>query len=321
MKRGKNFYLLSVLRKIQDGKSPSQISKNLNFSKQKLNYYVGKLKKEGCIEKVGYGVWKYIKPYKEVKKISSDRSKHWGEFKENNVRGHAFMFKLELPKGFRNWDKREKILKDLKIKFEPYYVGGIKRGQRLTAQKTKVALTNRSIIVHFPESFIAETSTLAKKDAVAKFLRVIKHLERIMRADFSLFGKYKFRVSRQHYALIKNSLAKQYLDNQYNSKKLHVYATRGLWLLIDNSYNLEELETVNSESSEKDNEKVQDFFNGLDLVDGYTPQFVMKAIKKNADNLGFYAEHLKSHVAAVKQLGESVVKLTEKIKKLSTHTK
>lgn len=321
MKRGKNFYLLSVLQQIQSGKSPAQISKDLDVSKQKINYYVGKLKKEGCIEKIGYGVWKYIKPFKEVKKISGDRSKHWGGFKENTVRGHAFMFKLELPKGFRNWDKREKILNDLKIKFEPYFVGGVKRGQRLNAQKTKVALTDRSIIVHFPESFIAETSKVAKKDAVAKFLRVIKYLERIMRADFSLFGKYKFKVSRQHYSLIKNSLARQYLNDEYDAKKLYVYAARGLWLVIDNSYNLEELETVNSESSEKDNAKVQNFFEGLDMVEGYTPQFVMKAIKQNADHLGFYAQHLQTHVASVKDLADSVKKLTEKVEQLSTHTK
>lgn len=171
-------------------------------------------------------------------------------------------------------------------------------------------------MINFPESYIAETPTLARKDAVAKFLRVVRGLERLMRANFSQFGKYKFRVSRQHYALIKNSLARQYLDNEYNKKKLHIYSGRGLWLLIDNSYNLEELEAVHKNTAVKDSTKVQNFFNGLDMVEGYTPQFVMKAIMKNAEHLEFHAENMRSHVKAVQQLGEAVRLLTEKVEKL-----
>lgn len=321
MKRGKKVGLVEVLAFIKAGKSPAQISKNENIPKQNISYFVGKLKKAGCIEKIGYGVWQYLKHYKKSKKTVVIGQNSSDSLKPNTVRGHGFMFKLELPNNFRNWEKREKILQDLKIKFSPYFVGGVKRGQRLVAQKTKVALTNRSIIINFPESYIAETSTLAKKDAVAKFLRVVKHLERILRANFSQFGKYKFRVARQHYALIKNSLARQYLNEEYNTKKLHIYSGRGLWLLIDNSYNLEELETVHKNTAVKDNTKVQNFFNGLDMVEGYTPQFVMKAITKNAEHLEFHAENMRSHVAVVKQLGDAVKILTEKIGEFSTHTK
>jgi hypothetical protein len=317
MKRGKNFYL-SILERIKRGDNPTKISEDLGFSKQRLNHYIATLKKAGSIEKIGYSVWKYVKPYSPVSKrktvVIGKNSGH--SLKPNTVRGHGFMFKLALPENFRNWDKREEILKKLMIKWDPYYVGGVKRGQRITAQKTKVALTDRSIIINFPESYIAENAKLARKDAVAKFLRVVKHLERILRANFSEFGKYKFKVSRQHYALIKNSLARQYLDEEYNSKKLYVYSGRGLWLIIDNSYNLEELETIHSETAVKDNEKVQDFFNGLDMVEGYTPQFVLKMVAQNAENLNSYAVHLKSHVESVQKLGSAVQELTKVVNEL-----
>lgn len=297
--KSKKLGLVEVLSLIKAGNNPATISKKYNIPKQTLSYTVGKLKRAGCIERIGYGVWKYIKPLKEVpKRVVIGRNSRGG-LKENMVRGHGFMFKLDLPKDFRNWDKREKILKDLKIKFDPYYVGGIKRGQRLTAQKTKVALTNKSIIVNFPESYIRETATLTRKDAVAQFLKVIKHLERILRANFSQFGKYKFRVSRQHYALIKNSLARQYLNNEYNKKKLHIYSGRGLWLLIDNSFNLEELETVHKKTAVKDNEKVQDFFKGLDMVEGYTPQFVMKRLNDQEKIIGKSMEVLEGYAKQI----------------------
>ena len=314
MKKEVNVYL-SIVEGIRKGKNLKEIAADLGKSKQALNRYVSTLKDEGYIKKVGYGVWDIDKEYKpkQVNKTAVIGKNSGRSLEPNNVRGHGFLFKLELPENFRNWDKREEILSKLMIKFDPYYVGGVKRGQRLTAQKTKVALTDRSILVNFPESYIRETATLAQKDAVAKFLRVIKHLERILRANFSEFGKYKFRVSRQHYALIKNSLARQYLED---NKKLHVYSGRGLWLLIDNSYNLEELETVHKDTAVKDNHKVQDFFNGLDMVDGYTPQFVLTALAQNAQNLNSYAVHLKSHVASVQELGRAVRKLTEKVEEL-----
>ncbi len=316
MERGKNLYL-SILQHIKRGHNPTQICEKLGMKKQRINYYISSLKKAGCIEKIGYGVWKYIKPFKikEVQKSVVIGSKSSESLKPNIVRGHGFLFKLDLPKKFKNWNKREKILKDLKIKYFPYYVGGVKRGQRLTAQKTKVALTDRSILINFPESYIAETSTLARKDAVAKFLRVIKHLERILRANFSQFGKYKFRVSRQHYALIKNSLARQYLDEEYSKKKLHVYSGRGLWLLIDNSYNLEELETVHKRTAVKDNTKVQNFFNGLDMVEGYTPQFVLKAMQGIQKNQLIFDKNMASHLEILGKLGKAVDKLTDTIKK------
>jgi len=306
MKKGKKVGLVEILAGIRSGLSPAQITKKHNIPKQNVSYFVGKLKKAGCIEKVGYGVWNYLKPLNKSKKTVVIGRNSRGGLKSNTIRGHGFLFKLDLPNPFRNWNKREQILKDLKIKYDPYFVGGVKRGQRITTQKTKIALTDKSILINFPESYIAETPILARKDAVARFLRVVRHLERLMRANFSQFGKYKFRVSRQHYALIKNSLARQYLDDEYNKKKLQIYSGRGLWLLIDNSYNLQELEAVHKNTAVKDSTKVQEFFNGLDMVEGYTPQFVMKAIAKNTEHLEFHAENMRSHVKAVQQLGANV---------------
>ena len=309
MKRSKSFYLSSILNKIKLGGKdayPSKIAEDLEISKQNLYYYTTTLKKAGCIKKIGYGVWKYLKDYKaeKVKKIVVIGQNSRATLNENDVRGHGFLFKLSLPENFRNWEKREKILTKLGVKFNPYFVGGIKRGQRLTAQKTKVALTDKSIIINFPESFIRETATLAKKDALEKFLRVVKHLERTFRADFSQFGNYKFRVSRQHYSLIKNSLARQYLNNEYDKKKLHVYSGRGLWLLIDNSFNLAELEAVHKDTGVKDCTKVQEFMNGLDMVEGYTPQFIMKALATNNAQLLEYKDQNIEHLKLIKMYQE-----------------
>lgn len=318
MERGKNFYL-TVLSHIKRGDSPAQIAQNLNISKQRLNYYLATLKREGCIKKIGYGVWEFIKEkeVKEVKKTAVIGRNSGHSLKPDTVRGHGFLFKLDLPENLNNWDKREDIFKRLDIKFNPYFVGGVKRGQRLEVLKSKVALTDRSILINFQESYIAETADKAHKDALDKFLRVVKRLERDLRANFSEFGKYKFKVSRQHYALIKNSLARQYLES---GEKLNVYSGRGLWLLIDNSYNLEELETVHKDTAVEDNRKVQIFFNELKELEGYTPKLMIQATTQNAQNLANYAQHLTAHVESVKQLGNSVAELTKVVQELKKQT-
>lgn len=64
--KSQNFYL-SIFNQIREGKRPAQIKKELNISKQNLQYYINKLKKEGYISKKGYGVWEVNK---EVKTFS-----------------------------------------------------------------------------------------------------------------------------------------------------------------------------------------------------------------------------------------------------------
>jgi len=70
-------------------------------------------------------------------------------------------------------------------------------------------------------------------------------------------------------------------------------------LLIDNSYNLEELEAVHKNTGIKDSTKVQNFFNGLDMVEGYTPQFILKQLATNNAQLLKYKEQNKEHLKLI----------------------
>ncbi len=305
--RSKNFYL-STYKLIQEGWNPAQICKRLNVSKQRLNYYLSSLKKRGLIRKVGYGIWEISAEYseKEVKKttqVTPNNLQSMKDFKPDSVRGHAFMFTLKIPEGLRNWKRREELLKEHGFKFKPLKIFG--GGQQMQFRGRKVWLTNKSLIIFEKSSFMAETSKESKKHAVDTFLRTVKAFERYIRANFTSGGKYQFRVSRQHYSLIKNALAQQY-DRE--GKKLQVYSGDGLWLLIDNSYNLHETETVHPKSAVEDNQKVQDFFNGIKKYEGFTPEFVVNSIGMNAQNLENYAKHLKAHVKSVQDLGKGVDK-------------
>jgi len=299
----------SILNGVENGKSLSQIARENNMSKQALNHYARELKRRGFIRKVGYGTWR-----KEVKTSVVSGQKEV----KNSVRGHGFQFKLKLPANFRNWDKREEFLTKKKINFKPYYVAGVKRGQQFKFKEFTIQLTDKHIIMHTKQDFYSSNAQDSKNYALSVFLDRIISLENLLKANFSFNGKYKFKVTRQHYALIKNELAIQY---HKEGKKLHVYTDKGLWLIIDNSFNLHELETIQKETADADNLKVQKWFNGLKKYDGFTPEFLMKALGGVTANQQIYANNVKTHISAIKQLAENVNILTEKIEEFSKHVK
>ncbi len=53
----KKKFLLNLKNLLKLGKTPMEISKELNISKQRLNYYIRQLKESGELKKIGYGVW------------------------------------------------------------------------------------------------------------------------------------------------------------------------------------------------------------------------------------------------------------------------
>ena len=308
----KSFYL-TIYEQIKEGIRPSEICKKFNISKQKLNYYLSSLKRAEFIKKIGYGVWEICGEFNEEKVKETIRITKYqpANIKSDSVRGHAFQFKLKIPK-LRNWEKREEILKNKGIEFKEldHLIG---KGQEIILKDKKVWLTNRSIIIFEKSSYLAKTAKDARKYAIYDLFDIVGKLESVLGANFKINKKYRFKVSRQHYSLVKNALAEQY---NAEGKKLKIYSEEGLWFVIDNSYNLNEAETVHPQTAVDDNTKVQNYFNGLKATENYTPQIMMKAVTQNAENLNNYAVHLKSHVKSVKLLGSGVKKLNKLIKKL-----
>jgi len=178
---------------------------------------------------------------------------------------------------------------------------------------------DKSIIVYGKYSYFSRTAEEAKDYAIYKFISLIKSLERFLHADFTIKAgqQYMFKVSRQHYALVKNVLAQQY-DNE--GKKLQVYTANGLWFLIDNSFNLHEAETVHPETAVDDNNKVQSFFNSLKDYP-LTTDFILETMNGIQDNQLLFARNHETHIQAIEELGLGVRTLTDLIVKLENKSK
>lgn len=321
----RDFYLI-IYGLIKTGLNLKEISFRLNLSKQGINYYVSSLKREGLIRKVGYGTWEIANetnetsknlplkiPSKEVKKIPRLAKSQSVNFKPNTIRGHAFVFKLKLP-SLKNWEKRKEYFNAHHIEYKQLHIFG--GAEQIIFKGRKVQLTNKSIIVYEKASYFAETSDNAQSYAIYDFKQLITSLESFLGTDFKIKGQYLFKVRRKHYALIKNALAQQYNGD---NKKLNVYNKEGtLWFIIDDSFNLNEAEIINTASKditqEQSSNRIQAFFNGIPKYEGFTPEFVVNSIGELTKNSHEYSSHIASHVQAIKDLGSGIREFNEKIR-------
>lgn len=271
MKVKKEVLLDVIISSLIAGKYPSQIARDLNISKQKIHYYIRKLRDEGLIKKIGYATWEFNFDLTKVAK---------------SVRGHAFMWKIKLPKKF-DW---KKILKTKNMK---YQLIGLKETPRIIIKDRKIWLGNKNIIIYEPESFFGTNSIESKKLAIFRLLKLINTIEDKLQISLKHKQGYIFKVARQHYSLIKNILAIQ--CNEEN-KKINIYNKEGLWFIIDNSYNYEEAETIHPKSSLIDNLGMQKYFNEhKETRFQVTPRFILNTLNKVTQNQIAFDKNIIKH--------------------------
>ncbi len=300
-KEVKKIFLLDIINDIKDGKNPSQISKERSISKQKLNYYIRKLKEKQLIRRLGYGTWGLTEKGKKSSKVALD-------IKE--VRGHAFMWKIKLPK-VKNWEKRIQILEKININYK--LIGAYQKTPAILFKDRKIWLGNKFITIYEPESFIANTSFESRRLAINKLLEILTALEDKLKVSFKINGNYQFKVSRQHYSLMKNILA---IQCNKEGEKIYVYDKEGLWFLIDNSYNFQEAETVHPKTSPINNYQFQKYMNSHKETNfKVTPDFILNQFSQLIEDRKFFAENQRTHIKAIQELGKGVKKLTKAVEK------
>lgn len=311
MVNNKKLGLNQILNLIKSGSNPSKICEGHKIPKQTLDYRISKLKKLGCIEKKGYGVWEYIK---EVPEVPKDTRKGNSDFKKQ-IRGHAFIWKIK----FYNPILWERKIKNSSIKYSLICRNKV---FRIVFENRKIWLTKDGMIIYEPIDFMGDSSFEVKGQAVYNMDLIVKKLLKRLKITEQ---KYKFTTSREHYGIIRNELARQYNERK---EKMQIRGEDGtVWLWIDDSLSLGELE--NNEPVV--NRQLQNFWNDHKRTGfGMTPSVIMegfnqssqqlnlafKGIKQNAEHLEFHAENMRTHIKAVQELGSGVKELTKIIKEL-----
>lgn len=286
-------YVLSLLKT----KRPSQICDELGMTKQSLNYHIRFLEGLGYIKKLGHGVWLVIKD--EVKNVDVGRSKSMSK-----IRSHGFGFYLKIPQ-IKNWNDREDYLNKNNIKYE---IDNLKQGQHLQLKGFHIYLFNKGIRFMQMEGFegiFTDSATLGNEIASRRLLRIIKALERLLGANFAQNKGYQVKITRQHHALVKNELASLY---NKQGQRLQVFDHKGLWLLIDNSFNLDELEAVHGTTANLDMDNaIKPFFNSLKEAPftAYDFKELYGVSKEYALNIKLHLQTLKEMQEALRRIGNN----------------
>lgn len=120
----------------------------------------------------------------------------------------------------------------------------------------------------------------------------------------------RIRQVNAHYAEINNELAKDANDRKV---RISIFGTDDakLWFKIDNSWQLNEAETLHSDRSKQDMQQIKRFFNDVRDNNPPTVTELTKIIHDVAVNQQMYAENIVAHIAAIQQLGHGVEKLTK----------
>lgn len=326
---------LLVLRCLRSGIRPSQIWKKYPISERSVKYVLRRLRDAGLVQKLGYGTWEVLEGgardptrCKIVHRVGLPHTtQRVQSLKPDTVRGHGIVATIKVPRHrFLNWNDRDQILKAREIPFI-----SIPQGQRISVGRIeKVWLTSKSIVFYYPKgySWFGETAKNVSGAILEDVITHARRLENLMGMDTLMIkGMYHIKFSRQHYSLIRNGLAKYYNDPR---RKLEVRDDGGLWLLIDNSYNLDELENVHPRTAVADNKLVQDFFNSLKRAPMTSEQVyemfgeTSKQIKEAHGQIAEYAGELRSHHEAWLELGhqarenaKTTVSLREAVERLA----
>jgi len=308
-----------VYNLLKNGVMPKDICSKLNMHMSALSYHLRLLKESGSIRKIGYGVWEtIIYQEKEVKKVQVGdlkTSKNLN-FSTKDNRGHAFRFKIKIPK-LNNWEKREQFLKKNNISYEI-----INRGytHRIILKGCKIWLNSSSIVVYFPPglSFFGKSAKDSEDRAVFEMLIMMKSLDNLFHTSFKINKKYHIRVFGKHHSHVKNGLARMYNDE---GRRIAIFNEDGQWLLIDDSFNLDELETVGNKGkndSTKDMDGViRPFFNSLKEkpFTAYDFENMFTLTNKAVKNQDRYAENIELHLKAIQEIRDTLKEIKEIAKK------
>jgi hypothetical protein len=324
--RSKKKFLLEVVLQLEKLESAKLVSEYLGISKQRLNYYLNKLKRLEIVEKRGYGVWAVnrnnfylldqalenteVRSKKEVKKTAPTRlGEHPPKiFTSRSVAGHAYLFVAKVP--FFDFDRVKSYL-DGRVDFKV-----IPQGLSFSTDLFdgwRVWLCRESVVLYAPKGsrYFAVDEFLAFRRAFSDCLVVLRKLDGLLPFSLSKDGRFFVKPRREHNAHLDKILPSVLVGRR---KSFAVWDDSGVWLRVDASLGVPELETEASGCEERvshirdASRLVREDFNCL-KDKGITREFLLEQDARISAKLEFYADHIKSHAEVMQRIGNLLNKL------------
>jgi len=307
MKEERKVQLVCISSEMKAGLRPVEISKKHNISMPKMSRSLTELRKLGCIEKKGYGSWTVIK---ELSSRPKETSKVKVKVLKKDIRGHAFIWTIEFLEGSYNWkqivENYKKRYKNPKLSFKMVCGGKV---PRIIFNNKKIWLTKAGLTIYEPLDFFGNNAFKVKGDAVFEMDKLIKDLLKHFKLRVQF---YRFKSSREHFAHVKNEMARQFNDEKV---KIHVeFNGKHFW--IDHSHGENEAETDNAPLSIV----AQKFYKSqVKTMFAFTPEKIGELIAENAKNISenaksnkVYGDNSVTHVALMRGINRRLKKMDER---------
>ncbi len=180
----------------------------------------------------------------ETKVTSRGTSKLPMELSGNQIRLHGQEFRIDIL--FQS-DKYESIRK---------------HSNYIMIDGNTIRLSRKSIELYSKQSFFGDDVDKATFRSVEYFNRIFRRIENDLKIIILKPRKQNIKLVNSHYAEVGNELAE---DCNNHKEKMRFYCNDDgkLWFLIDNSFNLNEAETVHPETSKDDMNSLKTFFDDI----------------------------------------------------------
>jgi hypothetical protein len=308
--KNKNFYT-PIIDFLKTSTNLTNLRKELNISKQDLNYYLRQMKKEGLILHKAKGWY-------EVKDSVKISTKYGKNLVKDSIRGHAYVWTIKIPHEIKEWDKRIEVLRNNNINFK--LVGAKENTPRIKIMGRKVWLCNNSIRIYDKKdsSYYGRNAIKCRELAFQEFLLIVGILERKLNINLRPID---FTWSKEHYALIKNDLA---INENRKGNIWRVRDETGEWLVVDDSLEKGgELEN-NGKKSFETNIPMQKWWNEYKEINfELTPKLitqnlndVTKMIKQSSEIQLDSELRIKQIQSAMRGYEEVIYQMAKEIKKI-----
>ena len=136
------------------------------------------------------------------------------------------------------------------------------KSNQMIIKGSKIILHKNSISIFNKNSYFGDSVTDCLKSASTYLDNLLWRLEDKLGIIICKTDYTNCKCVKSHYAETKNGLAKDY-EKKDLRLKLKSNEDGKVWLIIDNSYNLHELETTHPKNSNDDMQIIRPFFNDL----------------------------------------------------------
>jgi len=157
------------------------------------------------------------------------------------------------------------------------YSSAKKKANFLNVDGNSIKLYNDSLEVYSGRSFWGFDARDSTSQSLKYWIKIFARLENDLNILLLKDRSQNIKLVKAHYAEVDSEIAKDY---ELKNERLSVKAAEDgkLWLIVDNSFNLRELETVHPQTSQNDMVKVQKQVNDWRLNDPPTMSQVMGVI-------------------------------------------